>query len=52
MNPFATHAIIYMQASCLSAVALSTESDGKIIDACAAPGMKTSLLAALSHKKR
>jgi len=40
------------KASCLSAVALTTESDGHILDACAAPGMKTSLLAALSRNPK
>jgi len=37
------------KASCMSAVALSGTFDGAILDACAAPGMKTSLLAALSN---
>jgi len=37
------------KASCMSAVALSGTFDGTILDACAAPGMKTSLLAALSN---
>lgn len=41
------------KASCLSAVALATKPlTGKIIDACSAPGMKTSLLAALSNNQR
>lgn len=41
------------KASCLSAVALkSNPFYGKMIDACSAPGMKTSLLAALSNNQR
>ncbi|XP_032780727.1 28S rRNA (cytosine-C(5))-methyltransferase [Daphnia magna] len=40
------------KASCLSAVALkSNPFYGKMIDACSAPGMKTSLLAALSNNQ-
>ncbi|KAI9555146.1 hypothetical protein GHT06_017661 [Daphnia sinensis] len=40
------------KASCLSAVALkSSPFYGKMIDACSAPGMKTSLLAALSNNQ-
>ncbi|XP_046437723.1 28S rRNA (cytosine-C(5))-methyltransferase-like [Daphnia pulex] len=40
------------KASCLSAVALQTKPFyGKMIDACSAPGMKTSLLAALSNNQ-
>jgi 16S rRNA C967 or C1407 C5-methylase (RsmB/RsmF family) len=42
-----------LKASCLSAVALQTKPFyGKMIDACSAPGMKTSLLAALSNNQR
>ncbi len=36
----------------MSAVALGDTFDGHIIDACAAPGMKTTLLAALSNNKK
>jgi len=37
------------KASCMSAVALTNTFDGSVLDACSAPGMKTSLLAALSN---
>jgi len=33
----------------MSAVALTNTFDGSVLDACSAPGMKTSLLAALSN---
>ena len=44
----------FHKASCLSAVALKPNKEfaGKIIDACSAPGMKTSLLAALSNNQK
>ncbi|XP_065579526.1 28S rRNA (cytosine-C(5))-methyltransferase-like isoform X2 [Artemia franciscana] len=39
------------KASCLSAVALNPKRGSQVIDACAAPGMKTTLLAALMENE-
>ncbi|CAL8094582.1 unnamed protein product [Orchesella dallaii] len=41
--------VLQDKASCLAALALKPRSGRQIIDACAAPGMKTSLLAALTE---
>ncbi|ODM95192.1 putative 28S rRNA (cytosine-C(5))-methyltransferase [Orchesella cincta] len=41
--------LLYYKTNCLAALALKPRMGRQIIDACAAPGMKTSLLAALTN---
>lgn len=50
-SKFSTDSLLALQASCLPPVALSNAFDGPILDACSAPGMKTTLLAALSNNR-